>query len=258
MFSGDVYHDASNVAQTTIQSVIRDPGGDTMVGVICKRQVAAHPVVTIRCFGWNVFWHALIAGPNQTFLELVSRYSDSAPPRVNVAKLIDRCIKLEQRANRLYNRLAQRWTHDDRMSSFLRTLADQECTHAELLQLCRKLADKKHWRDADFARWKTALPELEQSMDEVELRAEQLVSIQDILRLVLSIEGSEINRVFLGIIDAIDSAFVRRLKVFRQAEQEHIGFICDQVSQMQPELSDQCRKLRECCYKPKCPLLRSL
>jgi hypothetical protein len=192
-----------------------------------------------------VFWHALIAGPNQTFLELVAKYSDLAPPRVNVVKLIGRCIKLEQRANRLYNGLANRWRHHDGISYFLHSLADQERTHVELLQLCQQLASRKYWRDAHFARWKDSLPKLEQSMDDAERKSEQIETVQDILHLVLLIEGSEINRVFSGVVDATDSPFVRRLSVFRQAEQDHIGFICDQVSQMQPELSKECRELRK-------------
>ena len=29
-----------------------------MVGAIIKRDILAHPVVTIRCFGWSVFIRA--------------------------------------------------------------------------------------------------------------------------------------------------------------------------------------------------------
>ena len=111
-----------------------------MVGVICKREVCAHPIVTIRCFGWKVFWHVLVAGSNQTFLELVAKYGELAPPQVNVIKLIGRCIRLERRAKRLYKTLAVRWQHHKDINHFLLCLANQEQEHIDLLKVYETLA----------------------------------------------------------------------------------------------------------------------
>jgi hypothetical protein len=44
-----------------------------MVGAICKWEVLFHPIVTIQCFGWTVFFRAVFAGPNQTFLSLLTK-----------------------------------------------------------------------------------------------------------------------------------------------------------------------------------------
>ena len=44
-----------------------------MVGAIIKRDILAHPVVTIRCFGWSVFIRALLAGPRPRFFPLADR-----------------------------------------------------------------------------------------------------------------------------------------------------------------------------------------
>ncbi len=43
-----------------------------MVGAIVKWDIMAHPAVTIRCFGWQIFLRALLAGPNTTFLSLLT------------------------------------------------------------------------------------------------------------------------------------------------------------------------------------------
>ncbi len=221
-----------------------------MIGAICKREVCAHPIITIRCFGWKVFWHVLIAKSDQTFLELVVKYSKLSPPQVNVAKLIGRCIRLEQRANHLYAGLAKRWRHREEISQFMNSLADQELEHVELLEVCRKLASDKHWRDTRFAPCKDVLPKLEQSMNDAERKSERIETEQDALRLVLWIEGSEINRAFSAVVDATDSSFIRLLKVFQQTGRKHIGFICDQVSQMKPELSEECKILWTSYFGP--------
>ncbi len=41
-----------------------------MLGAIRKRDILAHPFVTVESFGWHVFFRVLVAGRNQTFLAL--------------------------------------------------------------------------------------------------------------------------------------------------------------------------------------------
>jgi hypothetical protein len=38
-----------------------------MVGVITRWDIVAHPVVTIRCFGWQVFFRAIVPWHNVSF-----------------------------------------------------------------------------------------------------------------------------------------------------------------------------------------------
>ena len=42
-----------------------------MVGVIGTWDILAHPVVTIRCFGWGVFFRAVVSWQGGTFLSLL-------------------------------------------------------------------------------------------------------------------------------------------------------------------------------------------
>ena len=42
-----------------------------MVGVITGWDVFTHPVVTIRCFGWQVFFRAVAPWQDETFLSLL-------------------------------------------------------------------------------------------------------------------------------------------------------------------------------------------
>ena len=61
-----------------------------MLGSIRKRDVLAHPIVTIRCFGWHVFFRALMASRDQTFLSLLADCGAVGPPPVRVPELVGR------------------------------------------------------------------------------------------------------------------------------------------------------------------------
>jgi hypothetical protein len=217
---------------------------DTMVGVIRKRDIIAHPVVTIRCFGWPVFLKALTAGRSRTFLSLLVESSALRPPTVEVPELIGHCAELELQAQRIYESLAERFADREPVRRFFETLADQEHTHFEMLELCRELAGHEGWLEEHFAPWRDAVPRLEQQMDGAEASLEDLDDLADALRLVILIEGSEINRVFDSVVSATDSAFVRQFRAFETAGEKHISYISDRIPQFEPNLTDECRELQ--------------
>ncbi len=100
---------------------------------------------------------------------------------------------------------------------FFETLAQQEQEHFELL---------------------------ERQMDDLEDSLDDLDRLADALRLVIRLEGSEINHVFRGAVSATDSEFVRTLQAFRTAEAKHIAYACDQIPKFEPDLAGECRGLR--------------
>jgi hypothetical protein len=106
------------------------------------------------------------------------------------------------------------------------------------------LAGRDGWLEEHFAPWRAVVPQLERKMDELEDSISGRESLADALRLVIQIENSEIDHVFKGVVTATDSKFVRALGVFRAAGTEHIAFICDRISKLEPDLADECRKLR--------------
>lgn len=217
-----------------------------MFGVIRRRDIIAHPFVTVQCFGWPVFFRALTAGRRQTFLSLLSGSgARTAPsPTVEVLEILGRCVDLESRARRIYQALAERFGQHAPVKQFFDTLARQEREHFELLALCRRLASREGWLEEHFAPWRDAVPRLERQMDDLEDSLEAIQGLADALRLVIRLEGSEINHVFRGAVSATDSDFVRTLRAFRVAETRHIAFVCDQIPKLAPDLADECSGLR--------------
>ncbi|MGD2152280.1 MAG: ferritin family protein [Gemmatimonadales bacterium] len=215
-----------------------------MVGVIRKRDILAHPIVTIRCFGWPVFLRALTASRHQTFLSLLCETGALRPPTVEVPELLGHCVELELRARRIYQTLAQRFADAVAVRRFFETLAEEEGEHAELLELCRETAGRAGWLEERFAPWRDAVPRLEQQMGEAEASLEGLDDLADAFRLTIRIECSEINDVFQGVVAATDSDFVRSLRAFQTAGSTHVSYIADRISEFEPSLAAECRKMR--------------
>ncbi len=216
-----------------------------MVGVICRRNILAHPFITIRCFGWRVFFRALIAGRSRTFLSLLAEAKGLQPPMVKVPELVGRCVKLELQAKRIYESLAGRFLGHEPLSEFFDTLARQEENHAELLRLCRELAGRSVWKEECFGPCRESIPRLERQVEEIESTLKSIDGVSDALRVVIELEGSEANRVFESVVAASASVFVQKLLVFQNAAESHIAYICDEIPKLEPDLAEECRQLRE-------------
>jgi rubrerythrin len=215
-----------------------------MVGVIQRRDIIAHPLVTAHCFGWPLFFRALIAGQHKTFLSLVAGSEARRSPKVAAPELLGRCLDLESRARRIYELLADRFSEPVPVRRFFETLAQHEQQHFELLALCRQLASREGWMEQHFAPWRDAVPQLERQMDDLEESLENLDRLADALRLVIRVEGSEINHVFRAAVSATDSEFVRTFRAFRTAGARHIAYACELIPKFEPDLAGECRGLR--------------
>ena len=215
-----------------------------MLGAIRKRDILAHPVVTIDSFGWHVFFRAVIAGRNQTFLALLAETGAMQAPTVSVPELVERCVQLELRAKQIYERLTARFADRESAAEFFRKLARQEHAHAELLKLCQAAASGGRWEEEQFAPCRSAVPRLEREMDAAVDSADSVADLSAALQLVVRIESSELNRVFKGVVDATDSKFVRRLRAFQTAGARHIDYIQKEITRLDPQLAEACETMR--------------
>ena len=220
-----------------------------MVGVITGWDVLAHPIVTIECFGWQVFFRAIAPWQHQTFLSLLPTPAMPKPavaeqPTDDMHAILQRCIDLELRAKRLYLVLAEALDDRGLVGVFFTGLAEQEQYHADLLELCRKASERRGWRAGTFNPWKEYLPRLEQEMTQAEASIHEINSVDDALRLVIEVESSEINKVFDAAMAATDARFVKKLRPFQIVMEAHMTYIIERVSELSPRLMVECRELR--------------
>jgi hypothetical protein len=215
-----------------------------MDGVICTRDILFHPIVTVRAFGWRVFYRAVFKGQGDTFLSLLQRDGFFEATTTKEPELIERCVRLELQSEAIYHSMVERFPKSGPFREFLNELADEEQEHADLLRVCKAFASKGRFAEDRFRPWHDYVPLLEQQMQQAVASLDEIESLDDVVQLILQIEGSEINRVFLGIIKATDSPFVKKLGPFRRAVKHHIGYICKTISKLTPSAALACRELR--------------
>ncbi len=188
-----------------------------MQGVITGWDILAHPVSTIRCFGWRIFFKAIGPWQHRPFLSLLGDAGFLGTTASNVSTILERCIGLELRAKRIYKALARAFVDEGLVGAFFAGLVEQEQYHADLLELCHAAAIRHGWKVHLFNPWDDYLPRLERQMEASEAAVSGVDSIEAALRLVVQIESSEINQVFYAALAASDSAFVKKLKPFKEA-----------------------------------------
>ncbi len=217
-----------------------------MVGAICKWDVLAHPVVTIRCFGVRVFLRTLVAGHSDTFLSIVTQAGLLQPPSESVFETMQRCVRLELVAKEIYESLAQRFRSLEAVRESFETLARQEQEHSELLGLCRIVAGQRHSGVGLPDSWRESVLCLERRMREAEGKLRAVKSSADAFWLAIEIESSEINQIFEGIVAAIDSEFVREFQVFKSAGQRHLSYLAEAIATLEPSLRSDCERMLSC------------
>jgi rubrerythrin len=212
-----------------------------MVGVITSWDIFAHPISTIRCFGWGVFFRAVAPWHEKTFLSLLQDAGYFGAATSKVSTILERCIALEQQSKRIYESLATAFSVQ---KQFFNDLALQEQYHADLLKVCEAASLRSGWKVNIFNPWPEYLPRLEQMMDEAEAAVRQIDTIEAALQLVIQIESSEINNIFSAALAATNAAFVNRLKPFREAMEAHMAYIAERLPELSPQLIFACRELR--------------
>jgi hypothetical protein len=215
-----------------------------MVGVITGWDVLAHPVITIQCFGWQVFFQAVAPWQGKTFLSLLQSSAFSSAATSNPTNILGRCIRLELRAKRIYKALAKAFDDQGLVGPFFAGLAEQEQHHADLLGICRAATVRSGWRASIFNPWQDYLPRLERQMDDAEAAVYEIDSVDAALRLVVQIESSEINEVFPAALAATDAVFVQKLRPFQKTMEAHMTYIMERLPELSPQLTLACRELR--------------
>jgi hypothetical protein len=185
-----------------------------------------------------------LAGRDRTFLSLLAESGALQSPAANAPELVDRCVELELAAKYVYERLGQQFAGCEEAAGFFRTLARQEQSHAELLRLCKAAVTREGWAEKQFGPWRDIVPRLEKEMESARVSLQSVGELVDALRLVIEIESSEINSVFKRVVAATESDFVKKMRAFHTAGSQHVSYICQEITKLQPEMAEDCQRMR--------------
>jgi len=158
-----------------------------MVGEIRNWDILTHPIATICCFGWRIFFKAAFSWQAKTFLSLLQENGFFEAAGSTVPEVFRRCIGIELQAKRVYAALARMFAETESTRQFFEVLAQQEQAHADLLEICRAAASRGGWRAEHLSSWQGLLPRLEQQMQVIEDSLTSIGSSEDALRLVIQI-----------------------------------------------------------------------
>jgi len=215
-----------------------------MVGAITSWDILAHPVSTVRCFGWRVFFKAVVPWRDTPFLSLIRDAGFLKASVPSTPTILERCISLELRAKRIYWILAKALDDQGLVGPFFAGLAEQEQYHADLLEVARAAAVQCGWKANLFHPWQEHLPNLEKKIADAEAAVSEVDSVDDALRLVVQVESSEINQIFYAALAATDAAFIKRLKPFQEAMEAHMLYLVERIPELSPQLFLVARELR--------------
>ena len=208
-------------------------GGDAMQGVVRTRQVLAHPMVIVESFGLRVLVRALLAGRDETFLDIVSRCAEEGArehlDEVDLLRTVDQFVRFERRARDLYETLSRQLAPLPEAAKFFATLARQEEGHAIVLsRVRRQISRGRFWTESKDLHL-ASLKAVDALLARLEEEARQGVSLARALDIVEALEGSELDLVFDGLNSSVDMRSRARFERFFALNQRHAQYCEEQV-----------------------------
>jgi hypothetical protein len=190
-----------------------------------------------------VFLRALRAGPQETFLSIIAKIQAAEEMELQVPPVLESAIAGELRTMHIYRELAARFAHEPPMTRFFAALAGQERSHAELLRICAQASRHARTDARRLAPLAERLAPLQATLARAESALSADVSRDEALRLVVQIEGAEINHLFNDLVAVNPSPFVKAIQGFQKATGSHLAYIRRVLPTLGPEVEAECRTL---------------
>lgn len=207
-----------------------------MEGVVTRVQVLAHPIVIVEGFGLKVLVRALLAGPGETFLDVVSRCAEeearSEMDELDLVRTVQRFIGFERRARDLYGRLAQQFSSHPEAAKFFATLSRHEEGHAIVLsRVRREIRRGRFWTDSRDLHL-ASVGAIDALLADFEEEVGPGVSLGRALGIVEAIEGSEIDVVFDNLNASVDMRSRAQFERFFVLTEHHLAYCREQVRRL--------------------------
>jgi hypothetical protein len=207
-----------------------------MQGVVTTRQVLTHPLVIVEGFGLKVLIRSLLAGRNETFLDIVSRCAEegarSEMDEVDLLRTVDQCVGFERRARDLYRALSQQFAGIAEATRFFGTLSWQEEGHAIVLSRVRhEIRRGRLWTKAKDLHL-ASVGAIDALLAGFEQEVQKGTTLIRALEIVEGIEGSEIDVVFDTLNDNVDMRSRARFERFFVLSKAHSAYWKEQVQSL--------------------------
>ena len=157
--------------------------------------------------------------------------------RMETQAALDFQIGLEERIGRIYGKIASEFSsspdHDEGRIAFWEQLARDEAVHASLLSIEKEFLQngirirkpvqiELHTQEA-----------LEILLSECEGRIGPGITENEVIEILVSLEASEVNKIFSSLLEATDSKVLTRFASFSSAHKDHEWRVLEGVKKME-------------------------
>jgi rubrerythrin len=207
-----------------------------MQGVVQRRQVLAHPIVIFEGFGLKVLVRALFAGPDETFLDIVTRCAEeesrSGMDQIDLLRTVDRFTAFERRARDIYAALARQLKDHPAAGKFLARLSNQEEGHAIVLsRVRREIRRGRLWAESKDLHV-VSVDGVHALLERFEAEVRGRVPLARALEIVEAIEASEMDVVFDTLNRSVDMRSRARFERFFVLNENHLAYCREQVQRL--------------------------
>jgi rubrerythrin len=207
-----------------------------MQGVVQRRQVLAHPIVIFEGFGLKVLVRALFAGPDETFLDIVTRCAEeesrSGMDQIDLLRTVDRFTAFERRARDIYAALARQLKDHPAAGKFLARLSNQEEGHAIVLsRVRREIRRGRLWAESKDLHV-VSVGGVHALLERFEAEVRGRVPLARALEIVEAIEASEMDVVFDTLNRSVDMRSRARFERFFVLNENHLAYCREQVQRL--------------------------
>lgn len=207
-----------------------------MQGVVKRRQVLAHPIVIFEGFGLKVLVRALLAGPDETFLDVVSRCAEEESrgglDQIDLLRTVEHFTSFERRARDIYAGLARQLKGHPDAAKFLARLSNQEEGHAIVLsRVRREIRRGRLWTESKDLHV-ASIAGVHALLERFEVEVRGRVSLGRALEIVEAIEASELDVVFDILNRSVDMRSRARFERFFVLNENHLAYCREQVQRL--------------------------
>jgi hypothetical protein len=208
-----------------------------MQGVVTTKEVLAHPLVILEAFGLKVLVRSLLAGRDETFLDIVTRCAQEGAnddmEELDLLKTVDRFVGLERLARDLYRELSRQLAGFPDAAKFFFTLSWQEEGHALVLsRVRREIRRGRLWKKSrDLHLCSIGSLEALFANFEHEVRKKG-ICLARALEIVEEIEGSELDVVFDCLNASVDMRSRARFERYFVLSKAHSAYWHEQVGRL--------------------------
>jgi rubrerythrin len=194
-------------------------------------------LVIIEAFGFKVLLRSLLAGRDDTFLDIVMRCAQESAHNdmveIDLLKALDRFAAFERRARDIYRELSEQLSGYPDAARFFRSLSSQEEGHAIVLcRVRREIRRGRLWKkskDLHFA----MLGSLDAMFANLEHEVRtKWVSFARALEIVEHIEQSELDVVFESLSESVEMRMRGRFERFFVVSKQHSAYWREQVQNL--------------------------